>query len=235
MKNSDQIPPFWVVIPAAGIGSRMQAAVPKQYLPLGRLTVLEHTLSCFLEHPKLLGVVVCLAAEDNCWASLAVSKHPTIQTTIGGKERADSVLAGLSLLAKQAQADDWVLVHDAARPNLQREDLDKLLLVASTDPVGGLLAVPARDTLKQIDHTRRVKKTLDRRVIWQALTPQMFHLDQLQSALQQGLKAGQPITDEASALELAGFSPLLVEGRSDNLKVTHPEDIQWLAPYFINL
>lgn len=235
MKNNQQIPPFWVVVPAAGIGTRMQAAVPKQYLPLGRLTVIEHTLSCFLAHPKLLGVVVCLSAEDNHWATLAVSKQPTIETVIGGEERADSVLAALDFLATREPADSWVLVHDAARPNLQPEDLEKLLITASQDAVGGLLATPARDTLKQTDGAGRVKVTLDRKTIWQALTPQMFRLGQLRQALQQALVAGQAITDEASAIELAGLSPLLVEGRSDNLKITHPEDVQWLAPYFINL
>lgn len=236
MKSNPLIPPFWVVIPAAGIGARMQAAVPKQYLPLGRLTVLEHTLSCFLEHPKLLGVVVCLSAEDNHWTTLAISKHPAIKTVMGGKERADSVIAALNFLAEhQVVEHTWVLVHDAARPNLQQDDLEKLLITVSQDAVGGLLATPARDTLKQVDGAGRVKVTLDRNTIWQALTPQMFRLGQLQQALQQALQTGQSITDEASAMELAGLAPLLVEGRSDNLKITHPEDIQWLAPYFINL
>lgn len=234
MTSNDQIPFFWVVIPAAGVGSRMQSVIPKQYLPLGRLTVLEHTLNCFLDHPKLLGIVLCLSPDDTYWNSLAISKHPKIQTAIGGKERADSVLAGLNILTEQADDNAWVLVHDAARPNLQIDDLNKLLLIAGNDTVGGLLAVPARDTLKQIGEDGRVKATLDRRVIWQALTPQMFLLEPLRQALQLALQSGQAITDEASAMELAGYAPLLVEGRSDNLKVTHPEDIQWLVPYFIN-
>lgn len=233
MKNNLLLPPFWVVIPAAGVGSRMQAKIPKQYLSLGNSTVIEQTLSCFLEHPCLLGVVVCLSKDDPYWSTLPVSKHPLIHVITGGKERADSVLAGLKSLLSKADERDWVLVHDAARPNLQSEDLDKLLIKAGQDEVGGLLATPARDTLKEIDYDGRVKKTLDRKVIWQALTPQMFHLGQLQKALIDALDLGQTITDEASAIELAGFAPLLVEGRSDNLKITHPEDIQWLSPYFL--
>lgn len=233
MINNKQSPPFWVVIPAAGVGSRMRANIPKQYLRLGSHTVIEQTLSCFLSHPNLLGIVVCLSEGDDYWPALPMSQHPLIQVAIGGKERADSVLAGLNLLLSQAQKDDWVLVHDAARPNLQREDLDSLLINAGQDEVGGLLATPARDTLKEIDDVGRVKRTLNRKIIWQALTPQMFHLCQLQKAIAQGLKSGYTITDEASAMELMGLSPLLVEGRSDNLKITHPEDIQRLAPYFM--
>lgn len=234
MKSSPNISPFWVIVPAAGVGSRMQSATPKQYLPLGSLTVLEHTLNCFLSHPKLLGIVVCLSATDSYWPNLAVSKERKIQTTVGGKERADSVLAGLNFLAPQAQSNDWVLVHDAARPNLQLADLEKLLIYAQRDEVGGLLAVPASDTLKQTDATGRVVKTLDRSVIWRALTPQMFKLAMLQKALEQSLQSQQTVTDEASAMEQAGYAPLLIEGRSDNIKITRPEDIEWLVPYFIH-
>lgn len=234
MKNN-QLPSFWVVIPAAGIGSRMRSTTPKQYFTLGNLTVLEHTLACFLDHPQLLGIVVCLSKDDQYWSGLSVSKHPLIQVAEGGGERADSVLSGLMALSEQAKPEDWILVHDAARPNLTREDLDKLLFVASKDTVGGLLATPARDTLKQIDSHGRVTKTLDRKVIWQALTPQMFHFQQLTCALQHARKMGMIITDEASAIEGMGFSPLLVEGRSDNLKITHPEDLQWLVPYFVKI
>lgn len=233
MKNNTSLPFFWVIIPAAGIGSRMRANRPKQYLPLGNSTVIEQTLSCFLSHPHLLGIVVCLSKDDPYWPCLSVSQHPLIQAVIGGKERADSVLAGLRALSEKAQQNDWVLVHDAARPNLQRGDLDQLLLAVGQDRVGGLLATPARDTLKEIDECGRVKNTLDRKVIWQAMTPQMFHLGSLQQAISKALKSGQVVTDEASAMELSGLAPLLVEGRSDNLKITHPEDIQRLTPYFV--
>lgn len=232
MKSNSLIKPFWVVIPAAGIGKRMKSFIPKQYLPLGRLTVIEHTINCFLFQPELLGIVVVLSAEDSYWSNLAISRNQRIQTAIGGKERVDSVLAGLNILTNQAHFSDWILVHDAARPNLQVTDLEKLLVRVQEDEVGGLLAVPARDTLKQVDKAGRVVKTLARDMIWQALTPQVFRFGILQQALEQAIKANKIVTDEASAIELAGHTPLVVEGRSDNIKITKPEDMQWLAPYF---
>lgn len=221
--------PFWLVIPAAGVGARMAADRPKQYLEVAGRCILEHTLDCFLDHPDLLGAVVCLAVDDPYWPSLALAEDPRIRRADGGRERADSVLAGLRALQQAGAAqDDWVLVHDAARPNLARSDLDRLLDTLAMDPVGGLLAVPARDTLKRADAAGRVAQTVDRAVIWQAYTPQMFRLGDLRLALDAALAAGVPITDEASALEWAGKAPRLVEGRADNLKVTRPEDLQWL-------
>lgn len=221
--------PFWLVIPAAGVGARMAADRPKQYLEVAGRCILEHTLDCFLDHPGLLGVMVCLAVDDPYWPNLALACDPRIRRADGGRERADSVLAGLRALQLAGAAeDDWVLVHDAARPNLARSDLDRLLDTLATDPVGGLLAVPARDTLKRADAAGRVAQTVDRAVIWQAYTPQMFRLGDLRQALDAALAAGVPITDEASALEWVGKAPRLVEGRADNLKVTRPEDLQWL-------
>ncbi|WP_443190494.1 2-C-methyl-D-erythritol 4-phosphate cytidylyltransferase [Pseudomonas indica] len=222
--------PFWAVVPAAGIGSRMRADRPKQYLQLAGRTILEHSLHCLLDHPGLQGLVVSLATDDPYWPDLACSKDSRIQRAAGGRERADSVLnALLRLEALGAAANDWVLVHDAARPNLARSDLDRLLDELADDPVGGLLAVPARDTLKRVGADGRVVETVDRSLIWQAYTPQMFRLGPLRAALAGALAAGATVTDEASAMEWAGQSPRLVEGRSDNLKVTRPEDLQWLA------
>ena len=227
--NSVQLPAFWVVIPAAGIGSRMRADRPKQYLQLAGKTILEHTLQCFLDHPQLNGLVLSLAADDPFWPTLACAADPRIQRAEGGAERADSVLAGLlRLLELGAQPEDWVLVHDAARPNLARSDLDLLLAELADDPVGGLLAVPARDTLKRVGADGRVAETVDRSLIWQAYTPQMFRLSALHRALADALVADVAVTDEASALEWAGQSPRLVEGRADNLKITRPEDLEWL-------
>ncbi|TRX75488.1 2-C-methyl-D-erythritol 4-phosphate cytidylyltransferase [Pseudomonas mangiferae] len=226
---SYQGPAFWVVIPAAGIGTRMRADRPKQYLELAGRTLLEHTLDCFLDHPALKGLVVCLAADDPYWPRLRCATDPRIQVADGGEQRADSVLSGLLRLAERgAREDDWVLVHDAARPNLSRFDLDHLLMELADDPVGGLLAVPARDTLKRAGADGRVRETVDRAVIWQAFTPQMFRHGALHRALADALVADVAITDEASALEWAGQSPRLVEGRADNLKVTRPEDLDWL-------
>lgn len=222
--------PFWVIIPAAGIGSRMQADRPKQYLPLGDRALIEHTLDCFLGQPGLNGLVVCLAPHDRWWSQLACADDQRIQLAVGGRERADSVLAGLDALLRQgADIEDWVLVHDAARPNLAESDLHKLLKSLASDPVGGLLAVPVRDTLKCADAEGRVTSTPDRSLFWQAYTPQMFRLGALHEALTQALAVGAAITDEASAMEHAGQAPRLVEGRSDNIKVTRPEDLEWLA------
>lgn len=221
--------PFWLVIPAAGIGSRMQAACPKQYLTVAGKTILEITLGCFLAHPSVRGIVLALAKHDSWWPQLDLAAHPLIHTTTGGVERADSVLNALSVLSDNgAHADDWVLVHDAARPLLAREDLDRLLAGLANDPVGGLLAVPARDTLKQVNPDGCVVKTIDRSVIWHALTPQMFRFGVLQRALTDALQAGVAVTDESSAIEWAGLTPRVIEGRASNIKITRPEDLQVL-------
>ena len=228
-------PAFWAVIPAAGVGARMAADRPKQYLQLGGRTILEHSLGCFLDHPSLKGLVVSLAVDDPYWPSLACAGDPRIQRADGGSQRSGSVLnALLQLNALGASDDDWVLVHDAARPNLSREDLDTLLAELAHDPVGGLLAVPARDTLKRVDKHGRVVESIDRSLIWQAYTPQMFRLGALHRALADSLVADAVITDEASAMEWSGQAPRLVEGRADNIKVTRPEDLEWLRLRWVN-
>lgn len=227
--NTPVLPPFWALIPAAGVGSRMRADRPKQYLELGGKSILEHTLGCFLDHPQLRGVVVSLAEDDPFWPTLACANDPRVLRADGGRERADSVLNGLLRLTELgADEQDWVLVHDAARPNLAQSDLDLLLAELADDPVGGLLAVPARDTLKRAGADGRVRETVDRSVIWQAYTPQMFRLGMLHRALAEALVSDVSITDEASAIEWAGQSPRLIEGRADNLKVTRPEDLHYL-------
>ena len=222
-------PAFWAVIPAAGVGARMAADRPKQYLQLGGRSILEHSISCFLDHPGLKRLVVSVAFDDPFWPSLPCASDARVVRVDGGRERADSVLNALLYLHAQGAADDdWVLVHDAARPNLSREDLDKLLGELADDPVGGLLAVPARDTLKRVDKKGRVVETVDRSLIWQAYTPQMFRLGPLHRALADSLVADAIITDESSAMEWAGLAPRLIEGRADNIKVTRPEDLEWL-------
>jgi 2-C-methyl-D-erythritol 4-phosphate cytidylyltransferase len=227
--NTSELPEFWVVLAAAGVGARMGADRPKQYLLLAGKTILEHSLACFLEHPQLRGLVVSLALDDPFWASLACADDPRIERADGGVERADSVLNALLRLGELgAQAQDWVLVHDAARPNLARTDLDKLLSTLATDAVGGLLGVPLRDTLKRVGADGRVRHTVDRQALWHAYTPQMFRLGRLRAALQDALAAGATITDEASALEWAGQAPRMVQGRADNLKITQAEDLHWL-------
>ena len=213
------------VVPAAGTGSRLGGEVPKQYLTLGqgdrRRTVIEHALSVLLDYPELERVAVAVAPDDTHWTRLPVARHPVVTTVTGGDSRAASVLAGLGALRDQLEDDDWVLVHDAARPCLRAEDLDALVRGARRSPDGALLAVPARDTLKQADG-RRVTATLDRSTVWQAQTPQMFRVAALQAALD---AADASVTDEASAIEAQGGRPTLVPGHLDILKITFLEDL----------
>jgi 2-C-methyl-D-erythritol 4-phosphate cytidylyltransferase len=199
----------------------------KQYLPLGDRTVIEWALSPFLDDPRFMAVVVALAADDHHWQSLPVASHPKIRVTPGGAERADSVRAGVAALANDAHADDWVLVHDAARPCLELSDLNALMSVldANLDEAGGLLATPLADTLKQADTEQRVASTLPRAGLWRALTPQMFRYDVLQRALKHAFNHGLHVTDESTAVEALGLKPRLIAGRADNLKITVPQDM----------
>lgn len=224
--------PCWAVIPAAGAGRRMGATLPKQYLELAGLPVLEHSLRLFLDHPRIRGLAVALDPTDERWAGLPSTRHPAILRVPGGAERCHSVLNALEALAGRAQEDDWVLVHDAARPCLRREDLDRLIATLESHPVGGLLGVPVRDTMKAADEHGEVERTVPRAGLWHAYTPQMFRLGPLHQALSQAIAAGQWVTDDASAMELAGLRPLLVEGHADNLKITHPEDLP-LAHFYL--
>ncbi|MFZ1640421.1 MAG: 2-C-methyl-D-erythritol 4-phosphate cytidylyltransferase [Candidatus Contendobacter sp.] len=224
----------WALVPAAGVGKRMGSAIPKQYLPLIDRPVIAHALATLLNHPCIDGVVVAISAEDEWWpmvaAEFAVAKPPRVVT--GGAERCHSVLNGLEALREWAAPSDWILVHDAVRPCLTTEDLDRLLAELADDPVGGLLAVPVRDTLKQADTAGRIAATVDRSRLWHALTPQMFRLGMLRDALCMALDHGLLVTDEAAAMEAAGFAPRLVEGRADNLKITRPEDLA-LAEFYL--
>lgn len=221
---------FWTVIPAAGVGKRMKADRPKQYLELHGRTVLEHTLSRFLDHPKISGVVVAITDADPYWQELAIS-HPKLQVAPGGEERCHSVLNALNLLQGEAASDDWVLVHDAARPCLRREDLDHLIEVLSMHPVGGLLGLPVADTMKRTAIDDTVIETVSREHLWRALTPQMFRFADLHAALDTALKNNQLVTDEASAMELAGKAPKMVEGHGDNIKITRPQDLRLAELY----
>lgn len=223
----------WVVIPAAGIGRRMDSDRPKQYLEIAGRSLIELALRHFLEHPRVRGVVVALDPEDAYWPGLGIQGANPLTTVAGGSQRAHSVLNALDRLAEQAQAHDWVLVHDAARPCLTRTDLDRLLAALEADPVGGILASPVHDTIKRAYPSRRIASTVDREVLWHAHTPQMFRLGALRFALRGCLDTGRRVTDEASAIEHLGLPPRLVRGRSDNIKVTRPEDLA-LARYLLD-
>lgn len=226
-------PRYWALVPAAGSGRRMASDVPKQYLRIGDRTVLEHTLDALYACPRLAGLVVVTAADDPHWPAVAARyAHQVLLTAPGGTERSDSVLSGLAVLAAQADDTDWVLVHDAARPCLQRDDIERLLDTLADDPVGGLLGVPVADTMKQVDANARVETTVSRDALWHALTPQMFRLGALRAALEQAQARALTVTDEASAIEQAGQRPRMVAGRRDNIKVTLPADLG-LAAYFL--
>lgn len=223
-------PRFWVVIPAAGIGKRMGSEIPKQYLPLLGKPVLQHTIERLLSVEELSGIAVALHPEDRYWPSLPFAEHPNIYCAEGGKERADSVLSGLCSLHTVAREYDWVLVHDAARPCLRKQDVRKLMNTLRENPVGGILALPVSDTLKQVEGSI-ICNTLDRTHIWRALTPQMFRYGILKQALGEAVLFHYPVTDEASAIEWKGLHPTIIEGFPDNVKITRSEDLTLAAFY----
>ncbi|HEY6516778.1 MAG TPA: 2-C-methyl-D-erythritol 4-phosphate cytidylyltransferase [Steroidobacteraceae bacterium] len=217
---------YWLVLPAAGIGRRFGTDRPKQYAPLCGRTVIEWALAPFLTDARCAGAVVALASDDPFWASIAPA---TVLVAAGGQERSHSVRNGVAALAGRANSDDWVLVHDAARPCLPRGDLDRLLSELASHPVGGLLATRAADTLKRADASGNVQQTVDRAGLWRALTPQMFRYGRLCEALDRAHAAGRTPTDEAQAIEWLGDVPRLVEGAAANLKITSAADLALAA------
>lgn len=220
----------WGVIPAAGVGSRMEQSTPKQYLEIAGKTLLEHSLAALLGCAGIERVAVALQAQDTFARSLALLDDPRVIRAQGAAQRSGSVLAGLRALESVAAADDWVLVHDAARPCLAAASVKALIETVVASGVGGLLAEPVVDTVKRADANGYVEQTLDRSCLWRAQTPQMFRLGELVAALEAAERDGRTITDEASAMELAGHRVQLVAGSSTNLKVTLPQDLalaQW--------
>ncbi|MGP9348451.1 2-C-methyl-D-erythritol 4-phosphate cytidylyltransferase [Yersinia pestis] len=216
------LPEVIAVLPAAGIGSRMLVDCPKQYLTVGGKTIIEHAIFSLLHHPRIQRVIVVIHPQDTQFSRLSVAQDPRISTVYGGDQRANSVMAGLQL-AGQAE---WVLVHDAARPCLHLDDLSRLLSITECSQVGGILAAPVRDTMKRAEPgIQAIAHTVDRQDLWHALTPQLFPLELLKLCLSRALREGVAVTDEASALEHCGYHPILVTGRSDNIKVTRPEDL----------
>ena len=216
----------WAVVPAAGSGRRMAAEIPKQYLKLNGVPILEHTLRALLACPDIRGVVVVLDPSDRRADAIPSLSDPRVSTAAGGAERADSVLAGLKAIAPDAGDHDWVLVHDAARPCISVSVLHSLITACIAEGVGTVMAQASVDTLKRISDDNRVVETLDRKVIWRAQTPQMFRLTELTSALSSALTNGTAITDESMAMELAGFPVSILEGPSTNIKITVPADLE---------
>lgn len=223
------IPDVCAVVPAAGFGRRMQTECPKQYLSIGDKTILEHAVAALLAHPRVTRVFIAVTPGDARFAQLPLAHHPAVTVVDGGAERADSVLAGLNA----AQGAQWVLVHDAARPCLHLDDLNRLLQLSETSRVGGILAAPVRDTMKRAEPGKNaIAHTVDRNDLWHALTPQFFPHQLLHDCLTRALNEGATITDEASALEYCGYHPELVAGRADNIKITRPEDLR-LAEFYL--
>ncbi|WWP00851.1 MAG: 2-C-methyl-D-erythritol 4-phosphate cytidylyltransferase [Candidatus Dasytiphilus stammeri] len=230
MINTDNFPNIIAVVPAAGIGRRMQSQFPKQYLTIGTKTIIEHAISTLIEQPLIKRIVIVLNSED-CWFNLLPIVYNTRIVTISGKQtRADSVMAGLQAVPHKS----WVMIHDAVRPCLHSEDLHRLLSVITDSPMGGILATPVRDTIKRskVGNPLVVSHTIERQNLWHALTPQLFPISLLLPCMQRALKKGILLTDEASALESEGYHPAIILGRYDNIKVTYPEDIA-LATFYL--
>jgi 2-C-methyl-D-erythritol 4-phosphate cytidylyltransferase len=237
---------IWALVPAGGQGLRMQAPLPKQYLPLLGRPVILHTLERLCTHPRVRGVMVGISDQDTHWQALIpmLANLPKfLGKYSGGETRAHTVLNGLKALGKHAKSEDWVLVHDAVRPCVRHEDIDQLISIVTGGQskkfplplkggegkgegmVGVLLAFPVSDTVKRVDNEGRVVETIRREGLWRAATPQMFRIGALASALESAQKLGREITDEASAIEGAGGHPRVVACHADNIKVTLPEDL----------
>jgi len=219
-----------VVVPAAGVGKRMLVNMPKQYLKIAHQTVIEHTVERLLAHDKIEQVVVAVSPSDEYIADTWLVDHEQVKIVHGGKERVDSVLAGLKSL--DPSVFPWVLVHDAARPCLTLVDLTLLIDTCLMKNEGGLLAYPVRDTMKQ-GKGEIVAKTIERNNLWHALTPQMYPTAQLASAIEQATAQSASITDESSAIEFCQLPSHLVTGSSENIKITRPADLTY-AEFILN-
>ena len=221
---------FHVIIPAAGVGNRMANVLPKQYISLGGKPMISHCIQVFFNNPRISAIHVALNPEDDFWRSLTLEPESRLHLHYtGGNTRAETVLNTLHAIEPQLHEDDWILVHDAARPGLTQNLLNQLLDTLEHDAVGGLLALPVADTLKESVADNQVKKTVSRANLWQAQTPQMFRFGALKNALSQFKES---VTDEAEAIEALGLKPKLVQGELRNLKVTYPQDLVLLEALF---
>lgn len=222
------MPNFHVIIPAAGVGNRMANALPKQYIALAGKPLVAHVINTFFHHPVITCIHLALSPDDQFWRTLTLNPESKLRLHYtGGSTRSETVLNTLNAI--DLADNDWVLVHDAARPGLTAEALSRLLKTLQHDEVGGLLALPVADTLKLSQAENRVQNTVSRQNLWRAQTPQMFRFATLHKALSQF--SGTP-TDESEAVEALGLQPKLVEGELRNLKVTYPQDLALLETLF---
>lgn len=224
--SSNALPAIAAVIPAAGIGKRMQTNIPKQYLTLHGKTILEHSAERLMSLPAVGKLWLALAADDPYFDKTPLA-HADIQRAKGGAERMHSVLNALNFIDEHQFP--WVLVHDAARPLVRRADIEQLIARCLDAGEGGILACRVRDTMKRGENS--VAETVSREHLWHALTPQFFPTKMLRAALHDAIQAGVNVTDEASAMEWAGHKVLLIEGHSDNIKITQPADLALAAFY----
>lgn len=223
---------FTVIVPAAGVGKRMLASCPKQYLTINNESILSHTVNRLLSHKNINKVILVLSDDDEYFAQTTLAANSNVIRVLGGKERVDSVLSGLQAINESR----WVLVHDAARPCITHQDIDNLIGQCLNQNCGGILAAPVVDTMKRAMQSNadeeRVSETVERSSMWHAFTPQMFKTRELKRVIKQAQQDGLAITDESSAIEYAGLPSLLISGRRDNIKITRPEDLA-LASFYL--
>lgn len=217
--------PVWAVIPAAGSGRRMGSAIPKQYLGFHGKTVIEHCLDRLLEQPDIEGAILVLDEDDRHWEGLGYEASKPLFIAAGGSERQHSVYSGLTTLQYRCGDNCIALVHDAVRPLVSARDLGRVIAAAREHAAGAILAAPVTDTLKLENRNGEIGSTLSREGLWRALTPQVFHLQPLLQAHQRLIEEGRRVTDDAEAVELAGYAPRLVSGSGINFKITMPEDL----------
>lgn len=225
-------PGITAILPAAGIGKRMNSTLPKQYFTIGDKTILEYSINALFFQSLIQHCIVVISAHDRWFRQLSVSCDPRISVVIGGNTRADSVMAGL----KHVKNSVWVIVHDAVRPCLHSDDLLRLFKIINFSKVGGILATPVRDTIKRsYSGSDCIHYTINRNNLWNALTPQLFNCNLLKYCLNKVLKNKIIVTDEASAIEYCGYTYILVRGRMDNIKVTYKSDIELISFYLSKL
>ena len=222
---TESAPKYWAIVPAAGVGQRFSADIPKQFHQLNGALVAQHTLSRLLSLPVIRAIVAPCEVGSGYWTKVPAAADPRVKLVAGGKQRADSVMNGLIALQEYAADQDWVLVHDMARPCVTADNIAKLIAELDGHSVGGILAAPINDTLKVVAADKRILSTVNRAEYRAAQTPQMFRFGLLKSSIQAMLDQQKLPTDEASAIEFAGFSAQVVEGRQDNIKITRREDL----------